>query len=72
MPDFRIVSPFAPTVIRALDGRRYAIAIGSPWIEIPEEMTVNEVHAGWVKPERRVAPAETKRKYVTKRRLTSR
>lgn len=56
MDGFRIVSPFAPTVVRALDGRRYAVAIGSPWIEIPEEMTSGDVHAGWVKPERAPSP----------------
>lgn len=72
MSDFRIVSPFAPTVVRGLDGKRYAIAIGSPWIEIPEDMTTQQVHAGWVRPERKATPVAPKRRTVTKRRLTGR
>lgn len=48
--NFKIYSHFAPTVFTShLSGKKWAIAIGSPWIEIPSDMTQQEVHAGWVK-----------------------
>lgn len=58
--NFRIHSQFAPTVFQsAVDGKRWAIAIGSPWIEIPAEMTYHDVHERWVKPEK-PKPVEAK------------
>jgi hypothetical protein len=52
MSDFKIVSPFAPILFTGIDGRRWAVAMGSPWIEVPDCMTAEDVHAGWQKPEK--------------------
>lgn len=50
--DFKIESYWAPTTYTSLiDGQKYAIAIGSPWIPIPDLMTQEEVHNSWVKKE---------------------
>ena len=47
---FSIESYFAPTtVISTIDGQKYAIAIGSNWIPIPDEMTNQDVHEKWVR-----------------------
>lgn len=44
---FKIEGPYPPTIIRSfVDGKRYAIS--GVWVEIPEDMTYEEVYAGWV------------------------
>lgn len=68
--NFRIHSQFAPTVFQsAIDGKRYAIAIGAKWIEIPAEMTYQDVHDRWIKPEK-PKPIEPKiiRKVISRKK----
>lgn len=48
--NFKVEGYFAPTVFQSLlDDRRYCLCMGNPWIEIPDEMTTQEVHDRWVK-----------------------
>ncbi len=50
--EFTITGYFAPTVyLSHIDGQKYAICIGAPWIPIPFEMTREDVHARWIKKE---------------------
>ena len=68
--NFRIYSQFAPTVFQStIDGKRYAIAMNSKWIEIPEEMTYQDVHEGWVKPEKpEPIPAKITKKVISRKK----
>ena len=50
--NFKIISPFAPIVFTGLDGRKWAIAMGSPWIEIPSDFTIDDVMSKWEKPKK--------------------
>lgn len=44
-----IRSAFAPTLFTsAIDGRKWMIAIGQPWIEVPKDTTRTEVHKAWI------------------------
>lgn len=63
MQEFKIVSPFAPIVFKGLDGRNWAIAMGSPWIEIPSDWTIDDVMSKWEKPKK---PEPVKPKFVKK------
>lgn len=50
--EFKIESYWAPTTYTSmLDGQKYAIGMGSPWIPIPHAMTQKEVHEKWIKKE---------------------
>jgi hypothetical protein len=50
--NFKVESYWAPTTYTSMiDGQKYAIAIGNPWIPIPDLMTQKEVHNSWVKKE---------------------
>jgi hypothetical protein len=50
--NFKIESYWAPSTFTSpIDNQKYAIAIGSPFIPIPHEMTQQEVHERWVKKE---------------------
>lgn len=49
---FKIESHWAPTTyVSLLDGQKYAIAIGSHSIPIPDRMNREDVHKGWIKKE---------------------
>jgi len=48
--NFKVEGYFAPTVFTSdIDGQKYALCIGNPWIPIPDAMTTQEVHDKWVK-----------------------
>ena len=50
--NFKILSYWAPTTFKStIDGQKFAIAIGCPWIPIPNDMTLDEVHERWIKKE---------------------
>lgn len=47
---FKVSGYFAPTTFTSIiDGKKYALCIGSPWLEIPLLMTQQEVHERWIK-----------------------
>ena len=67
MSDFKIEGWFPPiTYISHLTGVKYAIC-GSNWIEIPQEMTSEEVMAGWVCTAKVSLPKEIKKTIYPKR-----
>jgi hypothetical protein len=48
--NFKIESYWAPTTfISPIDNQKYAIAMGTPWVPIPHDMTSQEVHDKWIK-----------------------
>lgn len=69
--NFKIHSYFAPIVFSSVNGKKYAVAIGSPWIEIPNEMTSQDVHAAWVKIEKAKeveVPAKITKKIISRKK----
>jgi hypothetical protein len=47
---FSIEGHLHPTIIRSvINDKRYAVC-GGTWIEIPEDMTFQDVQDGWIKP----------------------
>lgn len=50
--NFKIEGFFAPiTYTSHIDGQKFAICIGNPWIPIPDLMTEKDVQKSWVKKE---------------------
>lgn len=57
--NFKVEGHFAPTVFQStIDSKKYCLCIGNPWIEIPDEMTMKEVHDRWIKKEFRKSKTE--------------
>ncbi len=66
--NFKIYSPFAPTLFTSMSGQKYAIAIGSPWLEVPDEMTLEDVHNSWIKPQKKVIEPKVKKMVISRKK----
>ena len=72
MIDFKIEGWFPPCIVKShVDGVKYACC-GSNWVEIPDEMTMEEVMKGWICTAPAIVPKEIKKvpKRLTKKQLS--